>query len=192
MPAAAHEYELRKRELVVWDDPRLPTLRGIRRRGYTPEALRSFCERIGVSKFNGTIDMAWLEDALRADLNKKTNRILAVLRPLKIVIDNYPEGQVEDIKFRGLGCAISQASTSLMTMKLKGKSAADARWLLAAFHDLVTTEVPEPPRMLGDLRLLSGVKKFPQRVKCAMLGWRAFEQALQQRSGEASVSTEPA
>ena len=71
--------------------------RGIRRRGYTPEALRSFCERIGVSKFNGTIDMAWLEDSLRADLNKKANRVLAVLRPLKVVIENYPEGQVEEL-----------------------------------------------------------------------------------------------
>ena len=102
------------------------------------------------------------------------------------------DGAVEDVKFKGMGCAISQASASLMTMKLKGKSEADARALLRAFHDLVTSEVAEPPRMLGDLRLLAGVRKFPQRVKCAMLGWRAFEQALEQRSGEASVSTEEA
>jgi glutaminyl-tRNA synthetase len=88
---------VREGHVKGWDDPRLPTLRGIRRRGYTPEALRSFCERIGVSKFNGTIDMAWLEDALRADLNKKANRVLAVLRPLKVVIENYPEGQVEEL-----------------------------------------------------------------------------------------------
>ena len=101
-------------------------------------------------------------------------------------------GVVEDVKFKGMGCAISQASASLMTMKLKGKSEADAREMLRAFHDLVTTEVAEPPRLLGDLRLLAGVRKFPQRVKCAMLGWRAFEQALEQRSGEASVSTEEA
>jgi glutaminyl-tRNA synthetase len=88
---------VREGHVKGWDDPRLPTLRGIRRRGYTPEALRAFCERIGVSKFNGTIDMAWLEDALRADLNKKANRVLAVLRPLKLVIENYPEGQVEEL-----------------------------------------------------------------------------------------------
>jgi glutaminyl-tRNA synthetase len=88
---------VREGHVKGWDDPRLPTLRGIRRRGYTPEALRSFCERIGVSKFNGIIDMAWLEDSLRADLNKKANRVLAVLRPLKVVIENYPEGQVEEL-----------------------------------------------------------------------------------------------
>ena len=102
------------------------------------------------------------------------------------------DGVVEDVKFKGMGCAISLASASLMTMKLKGKSEADAREMLRAFHDLVTTEVAEPPRLLGDLRLLAGVRKFPQRVKCAMLGWRAFEQALERRSGEASVSTEAA
>ncbi|MCE9609271.1 MAG: SUF system NifU family Fe-S cluster assembly protein [Chthoniobacter sp.] len=102
------------------------------------------------------------------------------------------DGVVEDVKFKGVGCAISQASASLMTMKLKGRSEADAREMLRAFHDLVTTEVADPPRLLGDLRLLAGVRKFPQRVKCAMLGWRAFEQALEQKSGDASVSTEEA
>ena len=102
------------------------------------------------------------------------------------------EGAVEDAKFKGMGCAISQASASLMTMKLKGKSDTEAREMLRAFHDLVTMEVAEPPRMLGDLRLLQGVRKFPQRVKCAMLAWRAFEQALERNAGEASVSTEEA
>ncbi len=101
-----------------------------------------------------------------------------------------PEGAVEDVKFKGMGCAISQASASLMTMKLKGKSETDAREMLRAFHDLVTTEVAEPPRMLGDLRLLQGVRRFPQRVKCAMLAWRAFEQALARNAGGDSVSTE--
>jgi nitrogen fixation NifU-like protein len=100
------------------------------------------------------------------------------------------EGAVEDIKFTGQGCAISQASASLMTMKIKGRSRAEAREMLTAFHDLVTIEVAEPPKMLGDLRLLQGVRKFPQRVKCAMLGWRAFEQALGLGAGEANVSTE--
>ena len=101
------------------------------------------------------------------------------------------DGAVEDVKFKGLGCAISQASASLMTMKLKGKSETEAREMLRAFHDLVTSEVADPPRMLGDLRLLAGARKFPQRVKCAMLGWRAFEQALEQKAG-GTVSTEEA
>ncbi|MBX9625215.1 MAG: glutamine--tRNA ligase/YqeY domain fusion protein [Gemmataceae bacterium] len=80
-----------------WDDPRMPTLSGVRRRGYTPEAIRKFCERIGVSKFNGVIDVSWLEDALREDLNKTAPRAMAVLRPLKVVIENHPEGQVEEL-----------------------------------------------------------------------------------------------
>jgi nitrogen fixation NifU-like protein len=78
----------------------------------------------------------------------------------------------------------------MMTLKLKGRSRAEATAMLSAFHDLVTTEVPEPARSLGDLRLLQGVRKFPQRVKCAMLAWRAFEQALGPSPGEARVSTE--
>jgi glutaminyl-tRNA synthetase len=80
-----------------WDDPRMPTISGLRRRGYTPEAIRAFCERIGVSKYEGTIEMAWLEDALRDDLNKKAQRRMAVLRPLKVVIENYAEGQSEEL-----------------------------------------------------------------------------------------------
>jgi glutaminyl-tRNA synthetase len=81
-----------------WDDPRMPTISGFRRRGYTPEAIRKFCDRIGVSKFNGIIDMAWLEDSLREDLNRRAPRVMAVLRPLRVVIDNYPEGQVEELE----------------------------------------------------------------------------------------------
>src|SRR5712675_1189021 len=81
-----------------WDDPRMLTIRGLRRRGYTPEAMRAFCERIGVAKFNSTIDMAWLEDAIRTDLNDRAPRAMAVLRPLKVVITNYPEGQVEELE----------------------------------------------------------------------------------------------
>jgi len=78
-----------------WDDPRMPTLSGVRRRGFTPEAIRAFCARVGVSKYEGLIDMAWLEDAVREDLNRRANRALAVLRPLKLVLTNYPEGHVE-------------------------------------------------------------------------------------------------
>ncbi len=81
-----------------WDDPRMPTLSGIRRRGYTPESLRNFCAAIGVSKTNGIIELAMLEHYLREDLNKRAPRVMAVLRPLKLVIDNYPEGQVEEME----------------------------------------------------------------------------------------------
>jgi nitrogen fixation NifU-like protein len=100
------------------------------------------------------------------------------------------DGGLQDIKFTGHGCAISQASASLMTAKLKGKSRAEAMSMFRAFHDLVTDETAEAPKMLGDLRLLQGVRKFPQRVKCAMLAWRAVEQALQQSAGESTISTE--
>ena len=81
-----------------WDDPRMPTISGIRRRGYTPEAIRNFCAAIGVSKTNGIIDLAMLEHFVRDDLNKRALRAMAVLRPLKVVIDNYPEGQVEELE----------------------------------------------------------------------------------------------
>ncbi len=81
-----------------WDDPRMPTLSGIRRRGYTPEALRNFCGAIGVSKTNGTLELAMLEHFVREDLNKRAPRVMAVLRPLKVVIDNYPEGQIEPME----------------------------------------------------------------------------------------------
>ena len=80
-----------------WDDPRMPTISGLRRRGYTPESIRSFCTRIGVTKQNSLHEMTWLEDALRADLNKRANRRAGVLRPLKVVIENYPEDQVEQL-----------------------------------------------------------------------------------------------
>ena len=81
-----------------WDDPRMPTISGLRRRGYSPEAIREFCRRIGVNKFNSTVDIALLEHCLREDLNKTSPRVMAVLRPLKVVIDNYPQGQVEELE----------------------------------------------------------------------------------------------
>jgi glutaminyl-tRNA synthetase len=79
-----------------WDDPRMPTLSGMRRRGYPPEAIRDFCERIGVAKNDSLVDMALLENCIRESLNDKALRVLAVLRPLRVVIDNYPEGQVDE------------------------------------------------------------------------------------------------
>ena len=81
-----------------WDDPRLPTLAGLRRRGYTPAAIRNFCDRIGVSKAHSIVDYALLEHCLREDLNKKAPRTMAVLRPLKVVLTNYPEGKVEEFE----------------------------------------------------------------------------------------------
>lgn len=81
-----------------WDDPRMPTLMGIRRRGYTPDAVRTFCERIGVGRSDSWIDMSILEECVREDLNEHAPRVLAVLRPIKVVIDNYPEGLVEEFE----------------------------------------------------------------------------------------------
>ncbi len=80
-----------------WDDPRMPTITGLRRRGYTPEAIRNFADRIGIAKRENMIDVALLEDNLRQDLNKRAPRVMAVLRPLKVIIDNYPENLVEDL-----------------------------------------------------------------------------------------------
>ncbi len=79
-----------------WDDPRMPTISGLRRRGYTPEAIRTFCERIGVAKSNSIVDIALLEHCIREDLNLRAPRVMAVLNPLKVIIDNYPDGQVEE------------------------------------------------------------------------------------------------
>ncbi|MBM3222545.1 MAG: glutamine--tRNA ligase/YqeY domain fusion protein, partial [Candidatus Tectomicrobia bacterium] len=81
-----------------WDDPRMPTISGLRRRGYTPEAIRTFCERIGVAKRDSVVDMALLEHCIREDLNKRAPRVMAVLRPLRVVIENYPEDLVETME----------------------------------------------------------------------------------------------
>jgi len=81
-----------------WDDPRMPTLSGLRRRGYTPEAIRNFCERIGVANRDSIVDLALLEHCLREDLNRRAPRVMAVLRPLRVVIINYPEDQVEELE----------------------------------------------------------------------------------------------
>jgi len=86
------------RHVSGWDDPRMPNITGIRRRGYTPEAIRNFCRAIGVSKTNGTIELALLEHHVREDLNKRAMRVMGVLRPLRVVIDNYPEGQAEEME----------------------------------------------------------------------------------------------
>jgi glutaminyl-tRNA synthetase len=115
-PSRPHQYEfarlnlnytvMSKRRLLElvqghhvsgWDDPRLPTIAGMRRRGYTPESIRNFCAGVGVAKANSTVDMAQLEFCIRDDLNQKAPRVLAVLKPLKIVIENYPDNDVEEL-----------------------------------------------------------------------------------------------
>jgi len=114
-PARPHQYEfarldlkytvMSKRKLLQlvenkhvsgWDDPRLPTISGLRRRGYTPESIRKFCELVGVAKANSSVEVSQLEFCIRDDLNAKAPRVLAVLRPLKVIIDNYPENKVEE------------------------------------------------------------------------------------------------
>jgi len=85
------------RHVLGWDDPRMPTIAGIRRRGYTPESIRSFCREVGVARFDAVIDITRLENSIRDDLNKRAPRKMAVLRPLKLIIDNYPDGQSEEL-----------------------------------------------------------------------------------------------
>jgi len=89
---------VQEKRVSGWDDPRMPTLCGIRRRGFTPEAIRAFCAAAGVSRTNGSTDIEMLEHFQRDDLNRRASRAMAVLRPLKLVIDNYPVGQVEDVE----------------------------------------------------------------------------------------------
>lgn len=89
---------VRDKHVLGWDDPRMPTLAGMRRRGYTPESIREFCNRIGVAKANSTVDRALLDFCLREDLNKRAPRAMAVIQPLKLVIENYPEDKVEEIE----------------------------------------------------------------------------------------------
>ena len=117
IPCRPHQYEfarlnlnytvLSKRKLIQlvqegmvqgWDDPRMPTISGLRRRGYTPEAIRNFCDRIGLAKANSVVDLALLEFSIREDLNKRAPRRMGVLKPLKVVIENYPQNQVEDLE----------------------------------------------------------------------------------------------
>jgi len=88
---------VKDRHVSGWDDPRMPTLCGLRRRGYSPQAIQNFCKVIGVNKFNSTVDFSLLEHCLREDLNKTSPRAMAVLNPLRVVITNYPEGQTEEL-----------------------------------------------------------------------------------------------
>jgi glutaminyl-tRNA synthetase len=104
---------VRKGYVAGWDDPRMPTLSGLRRRGYTPEAIRDFCARIGVSKANTTVDIQLLEHCVREDLNKRAQRVMLVLKPVKVVIENYPEGQVEWVEAQNNPEDVSMGSRKL-------------------------------------------------------------------------------
>ncbi len=87
-----------EKHVMGWDDPRMPSLAGLRRRGYTPGSIRSFCERIGVAKKNSTVDISFLEHCVREELNQTAPRVMGVARPLRVILDNYPEGQVEELE----------------------------------------------------------------------------------------------
>ncbi len=89
---------VKEKHVRGWDDPRMPTICGLRRRGYTPESLRSFCKRIGVSKVESVVDFGLLEYSVREDLNKRSPRVMGVLRPLRVVIENFPEGQTDELE----------------------------------------------------------------------------------------------
>ena len=125
-----------------WDDPRMPTIVGMRRRGYTPEAIRTFCERIGVAKRENLVDVALLEHAVREDLNKRAPRVMAVLRPLRVVIENYPEGQAEEFEVVNnpedpLGghaqrCRSRACSTSSATTSWRPRRRSSSAWRRAA------------------------------------------------------------
>ena len=89
---------VKEKHVGGWDDPRMPTISGMRRRGYTPEAIRDFADRVGVAKANSTADIALLEHCLREDLNKRAKRVMAVLKPIKVIITNYPEDKIEELE----------------------------------------------------------------------------------------------
>ena len=100
------------RRVSGWDDPRMPTISGLRRRGFTPRAIRNFCDRIGVAKRDSMVDMALLEYSLREDLNQHAPRVMAVLNPLRVVIENYPEGQVEEMEAEKRALMVSSNPTN--------------------------------------------------------------------------------
>jgi glutaminyl-tRNA synthetase len=121
-----------------WDDPRMPTLAGLRRRGYTPAAIRDFCNRIGVAKANSTIDLALLEHCVREDLNKVAPRVMVVLNPLKVVIENWPKGQVEEVEAvnnpedESMGTRIVPFSGELYVERDDFREDAPAKWFRLA------------------------------------------------------------
>ena len=125
-----------------WDDPRMPTVSGLRRRGYTPESIRDFCARVGVAKKENVIDVGLLEHCVREDLNRRAPRAMAVLRPLKLVLTNYPEGQSEEMAIANhpddpslgiaTGAVLAARSTSSATTSWKIRRRNSSAWRRAA------------------------------------------------------------
>lgn len=111
---------------------------------------------------------------------------------IEVWVSFRPDGKIEKVSFQGQGCAISQSAASIMTVKLAGRTAAEARDLIRGFYDIVSKEEDPDMDRFGELAVFAGVRQFPQRVKCAMLGWRALEQALNKHDALPSgpVSTE--
>jgi nitrogen fixation NifU-like protein len=99
---------------------------------------------------------------------------------LEVWVTFAPDGTIQKVSFQGQGCAISQSAASIMTVRAVGHTIAEARGLISDFHDIISTERDVDPDRFGEMAAFAGVRQFPQRVKCAMLGWRALEQALRQ------------
>jgi glutaminyl-tRNA synthetase len=145
-------------DVTGWDDPRMPTLMGLRRRGYTPEAVRAFCERIGVGRSDSWIDMSVLEECVREDLNKRAPRVLAVLNPLKVVIDNYPEGLVEEF----------EAANHPQRPELGSRKVSFSREIYIENEDFLE----EPPK--GFIRMTPGSEvrlRYAYIVRCIKVDW---------------------
>ena len=165
-----------------WDDPRMPTISGLRRRGYTPESIRDFCARIGVAKKENVIDMAQLEHSVREDLNRRAPRVMAVLRPLKVVLTNYPEGQVEEVdvinnpedavrraraRCRSRACSTSSGTTSWRTRRRSSSACRPGKEvrLRCAYFITCTEVVKDDARR--DRRAALHLRSGDARRRCA-------------------------
>jgi len=109
---------------------------------------------------------------------------------IEVWVTFSPDGKIDKVTFKGQGCAISQSAASIMTVKTAGRSVEEARGLITGFHNIVSTEADPDMDKFGEMAVFAGVRQFPQRVKCAMLGWRALEQALNKEATSSRVSTE--
>ena len=148
-----------QKHVTGWDDPRMPTVSGLRRRGYTPESIRDFCARVGVAKKENVIDVGLLEHCVREDLNRRAPRAMAVLRPLKLVLTNYPEGQVEQMDVVNhpedpaparARCRSRASSTSSATTSWKIRRRSSSGWRRAAKCGCATPTSSPAPRSIKD------------------------------------------
>src|SRR6266850_1472016 len=164
-----------------WDDPRMPTITGLRRRGYTPESIRDFCARIGVAKKENVIDVAQLEHSVREDLNRRAPRVMTVLRPLKVVLTNYPEGPVEEVELR---CTYDPAT--------RGGDSPDGRKVKATLHWVSAAHaVPVEVRLYDRLFSVEDPENVPEgRTFLDHLNPHSLE-VLQGAQAEPSVAALP-